>query len=233
MRPVQGLAPVQGPGPVQGLGPVAARWIASGQHPYPAARRSGHEQLWGESTAVTRLAPDQEATALSRRAFAWRRGGRAEACPTPWRIGLAACFTPRMITGLCAVVGMVIGTLLVARRARRTATQAEAGEAVFFQVGANLPDEGRRYSPGRVRAGGKFQWKPRWSWTRLRELPGDLRYIRARQATFRETLRLPTRALVIECESSDGPVRLWAHPEQAVHVVELIRRTSASNLSRP
>lgn len=137
-----------------------------------------------------------------------------------------------MIKGLCAAfIGGVIGRLLLARRARRTATQAEAGEVVFFQVGANLPDEGRRYSLGRVRAGGKFQWKPRWARTRLRELPQDLRYIRARQATFREMLWVPTRALVIECESSAVPVRLWAYPEQAVHVVEMIRRASSPNSS--
>jgi hypothetical protein len=136
-----------------------------------------------------------------------------------------------MITVLCAFLGGVIGRLLVARRARRKAVQTEAGEVVFFQVGANLPYEGRRYSPGRVRAGGKFRWRPRWSWTRLRELPTDLRYIRARQTTFREMLWLPTRPLVIECESSAGLVRLWAYPEQAVHVVEMIRRASNPNSS--
>ncbi|WP_240653675.1 hypothetical protein [Streptomyces sp. AcE210] len=137
-----------------------------------------------------------------------------------------------MIAGFCgALLGGVIGRLLLARRARRTATQAEAGEVVFFQVGANLPDEGRRYSLGRVRAGGRFQWKPRWSMTRLRELPADLRYIRARRATFRDVLWVPTRALVIECEGSGMPVRLWAYPEQAVHVVEMIRRASSPNSS--
>ena len=119
----------------------------------------------------------------------------------------------------------------MARRARRKAVQTEAGEVVFFQVGANLPYEGRRYSPGRVRAGGEFRWKPRRSWTRLRELPTDLRYIRARQTTFREMLWLPTRPLVIECESSAGLVRLWAYPEQAVHVVQMIRRASNPNSS--
>ena len=136
-----------------------------------------------------------------------------------------------MITGFCTFVGMVIGTLLVARRARRTAARAEAGQSVFFQVGANLPGEGRRYSLGQVRAGGEFRWNPRWSWTRLRELPTDLRYIRAREATFREKLWLPAGALVIECESSAGPVRLWAHVEHVVHVVEMIRRTNTPNLS--
>lgn len=137
-----------------------------------------------------------------------------------------------MIQGLCAaLIGGVIGRLLLARRARRTVTQTEAGQTVFFQVGANLPDEGRRYSLGQVRAGGKFQWKSRWSRTRLRELPNDLRYIRAHQATFREMLWVPTKALVIECESSAGPVRLWAYPEQAVHVVEMIRRASSPNSS--
>ncbi|MET7451884.1 hypothetical protein ABZT03_08315 [Streptomyces sp. NPDC005574] len=132
-----------------------------------------------------------------------------------------------MITGLCTSVGMVIGLLLAARRARRTAARAAAGEALFFQVGANLQAGGRRqYSLGRVQAGGDFRWQPRRSWTRLRELPADLSYIRAREATFGEGLWLPPRALVIECESSAGPVRLWARVEQATQVVEMIRRTS-------
>ncbi|MFJ3339445.1 hypothetical protein [Streptomyces sp. NPDC086766] len=136
-----------------------------------------------------------------------------------------------MIYGICVFVCTVLGTMLVARRARRTAARAEAGEAVFFQVGANLPDKGRRYSLGRVRAGDEFRWKPRWPWTRLRELPADLRYIRTREATFRETLWLPPGVLVIECESPAGPVRLWARTEQAVHVMEMIRRTSTPNTS--
>ncbi|MFF2479221.1 hypothetical protein [Streptomyces sp. NPDC058066] len=137
-----------------------------------------------------------------------------------------------MIQAFCgALIGGVIGRLLLARRARRTATQTEAGQIVFFQVGANLPNEGPRYSLGQVRAGGKFQWTPRWSRTRLRELPKDLRYIRARHPSFREVLWVPTRALVIECESSAVSVRLWAYPEQAVHVVEMIRRASSPNSS--
>jgi hypothetical protein len=136
--------------------------------------------------------------------------------------------------GLCAFVGSVIGTILVARRARRIAARAEAGEAVFFQVGANLPEEGRRYSLGRVPAGSEFRWRPRWSWTRLRELPADLRFVRAREATFRETLwLLPPGALMIECESSAGPVRLWTRAEHVVHVVGMIRRTGTPNLSKP
>ncbi|MFJ9543046.1 hypothetical protein ACIRPX_38215 [Streptomyces sp. NPDC101225] len=139
-----------------------------------------------------------------------------------------------MITGLCAFVGMVIGALLVARRARRTAARAAAGEAVFFHVGANLPAEGRRrYSLGRVQTGGEFRWKPSRPWTRLRELPADLRYIRAREANFRESLWLPPRALVIECESSAGLIQLWAREEQATHVVEMIQRTSTPNSSSP
>ncbi|MFE5105996.1 hypothetical protein [Streptomyces sp. NPDC056663] len=136
-----------------------------------------------------------------------------------------------MIMGLGSFLVAVIGTFLMARRARRTAARAEAGEAVFFPVGANLPDEGRRYSLGRVLAGGEFRWIPRWSWTRLRELPADLRYIRAREMTFREMLWLPARVLVIECESSVGLVRLWVHPEQAVQVLEMIRRPSSPNSS--
>ncbi|MFE4255597.1 hypothetical protein ACFRU3_40260 [Streptomyces sp. NPDC056910] len=136
-----------------------------------------------------------------------------------------------MITGVCAFLGTVIGAFLMERRARRTAARAELGEAVLFPVGANLPDDGRRYSLGRGLAGGEFRWIPRWSWTRLRALPADLRYIRAREMTFREMLWLPDRVLVIECESSVGPVRLWAHPKQAVQVVEMIRRASSPNSS--
>lgn len=138
-----------------------------------------------------------------------------------------------MITGVCAFAGMVIGTIVAARRARRTAARARAGEAVFFRAGANRPDQGRRYSPGRVRAGSEFRWEPRWSWTRLRELPTDLRYVRARETTFREFWWLPTGALVIECESSAGPVRLCVHAEQVVQVVEMIRRTGTPDFSKP
>ncbi|MFE6755694.1 hypothetical protein ACFVDQ_19160 [Streptomyces sp. NPDC057684] len=136
-----------------------------------------------------------------------------------------------MIAGVGAFLGTVIGAFLMARRARRTAARAEAGEAVLFPVGANLPDEGRRYSLGRVLAGGEFRWIPRRSWTRLRALPTDLRYIRAREMTFRKMLWLPDRVLVIECESSVGPVRLWVHPKQAVQVVEIIRRAGSPNSS--
>ncbi|MCX5328368.1 hypothetical protein [Streptomyces sp. NBC_00140] len=114
---------------------------------------------------------------------------------------------------------------------RRTAARAAAGIAVSFPVGANLPDEGRRYSLGRVHTGREFRWEPRWSRTRLRELPTDLRYVRARETTLREMLWLPSSALVIECESSAGPVRLWAHSQQAVQVVEMIRRTGAPNVN--
>lgn len=138
-----------------------------------------------------------------------------------------------MITGVCVFVGMVIGAMVVARRARRTAARARAGEAVFFRVGANRPDQGRRYSPGRVLAGSKFRWEPRWSWTLLRELPTDLRCVRARDTTFREFWWLPTGALVIECESSAGPVRLCVHAEQVVQVVEMIRRTGTPDFSKP
>jgi hypothetical protein len=146
---------------------------------------------------------------------------------------LAACFTSRMMTAVYVLVGFMIGTILVARRARRTAARAAAGEAVFFPVGANRPDEGRRYSVGRVQAGGEFRWEPRWPWTRLRELPTDLRYVRARHTTFGEVWWIPPGALVIECESSGGPVRLWARTQQAVQVVEMIRRTGALDLSKP
>ncbi|MFB7758187.1 hypothetical protein ACFC18_52920 [Streptomyces sp. NPDC056121] len=134
-----------------------------------------------------------------------------------------------MNTAVGVLIGMVTGTLLAARRARRTAARAEAGEAVLLRVGANLPDEGRRYSLGRVPAGGEFRWMPRWSWTRLRVLPADLRHVRAREATYREMLRLPIGVLVIECESSAGPVRLWARREHAALIAEMIRRTGAPN----
>src|SRR4051812_40221314 len=125
----------------------------------------------------------------------WVMSGQRRASPLDHRV--AACFASRMITGaitgLWVFVGSMIGTILVARRVRRTAARAEAGEAVFFPVGANLPDEGRRrYSLGQVPAGSGFQWKPRRSWTRLRELPTDLRYVCAREATFRERLWLPS-----------------------------------------
>ncbi|WP_432165794.1 hypothetical protein [Streptomyces sp. bgisy031] len=134
-----------------------------------------------------------------------------------------------MNTAVGVLIGMVTGTLLAARRARRTAARAEAGEAVLLRVGANLPDEGRRYSLGRVPTGGEFRWMPRWSWTRLRVLPADLRYVRAREATYREMLRLPIGVLVIECESSAGPVRLWARREHAALIAEMIRSTGAPN----
>ncbi|MFE6956470.1 hypothetical protein [Streptomyces sp. NPDC057696] len=134
-----------------------------------------------------------------------------------------------MNTAVCVFVGTVIGALLAARRARRTAARAEEGEAVLFRVGANLPDEGRRYSLGRVLTGGEFRWIPRWSWTRLRKLPADLRYVRAREASVREMLWLPSGVLVIECESSTGPVRLWARREHVVLIVEMIRRTDTAN----
>ena len=39
--------------------------------------------------------------------------------------------------------------------------------------------------------------------------------------------------LAIECESSATPVRPWARVEQTVHVVEMIRRTNARDLSKP
>ncbi|WP_240634435.1 MULTISPECIES: hypothetical protein [Streptomyces] len=44
--------------------------------------------------------------------------------------------------------------------------------------------------------------------------------------TFREVWWLPAGALVIECESSEGPVRLWAHAAQAQYVVDVIRRAA-------
>ncbi|WP_324785598.1 hypothetical protein [Streptomyces sp. H51] len=88
---------------------------------------------------------------------------------------------------------MAIGFLLITRRVRRTAARAAAGGTVFFEVGANLPGTGRRYSLGRVRSGGDFRWEPRWSWTLLRELPADLRHVRTRETAFREMLWPPGR----------------------------------------
>ncbi|MFJ4633953.1 hypothetical protein [Streptomyces sp. NPDC088847] len=39
-------------------------------------------------------------------------------------VNIAACFTTRMIAGLCTFLGRVTGLLLSARRARRTDVQA-------------------------------------------------------------------------------------------------------------
>lgn len=139
-----------------------------------------------------------------------------------------------VITGISVFVGATIGNIVAARRVRRTAARADAGETVIFQVGANLPDEGRRrYSLGQVPAGREFRWKPRRRWTRLRELPADLHYVCARDATFREKLWLPSDGRVIECESSAGSVRLWVHAEHEVHVAKMIRRTDTPDSSRP
>ncbi|MEU1535199.1 hypothetical protein [Streptomyces fagopyri] len=111
----------------------------------------------------------------------------------------------------------------------RIAARVRAGEKGFLRVVANLPDKGWRYSLGLVRAEGEFRWEPRWSWTRLREIPTDLRYIRARVITSREKLWLSPSGLVIECESSAGPVLLWVHMVNVEHVVEMIRRTGVPN----
>ncbi|WP_327714394.1 hypothetical protein OG381_02390 [Streptomyces sp. NBC_00490] len=141
-----------------------------------------------------------------------------------------------MSTAFSTCLGMVIGSIFVAWRVRRTAARAAAGITVSFPVGANLPAEGRRrYSLGRVQTGREFRWEPRWSRTRLRELPTDLRYVRARETTLREMLWLPSSALVIECESSAGPVRLWAYTRQAPQVVEMIRSSStgAPDVDKP
>lgn len=134
------------------------------------------------------------------------------------------CFTPRMITGLCSFLGAVIGTALMLRRQHRAAARADAGQAVLFPIGAKRPDASRRWNLGRTRANAEeFRWEPRWPWTRLRELPADLRFVRARHQTGREWLWLPTGALVIECESSDGPIWLWVMHMQVEHVVPMIR----------
>jgi hypothetical protein len=162
---------------------------------------------------------------------------RGEGRGNPRRLKLpfssAACFTSRMSTAFSTCLGMVIGSIFVAWRVRRTAARAAAGITVSFPVGANLPGGGRRYSLGRVQTGREFRWEPRWSRARLRELPTDLRYVRARETTLREMLWLPSSALVIECESSAGPVRLWAYTRQAAQVVEMIRRTDAPDVDKP
>lgn len=86
-----------------------------------------------------------------------------------------------MVTGICVLLGAVLAWVFVHRRARRAAERARAGQAVTFPVGAGLPEVSRRWSPGRVRADADaFRWEPRWPWTRLRELPAGLRFVRAR-----------------------------------------------------
>lgn len=102
--------------------------------------------------------------------------------------------------------------------------RGRAGESVWFPVGAKLPEKGRRWSVGRIRAGAeRFRWEPRWRATRLRALPDDLRMVRTRQQEGGERWWLTPGAMVIECESSDGPVWLWVMPAQLDHVRAMIR----------
>ncbi|WP_327350826.1 hypothetical protein [Streptomyces sp. NBC_01304] len=138
-----------------------------------------------------------------------------------------------MITGLCVLGGVLMGSFIVAWRARRIAARAEAGKAATLQVGANRPDAGRRYSLGRVRSDQEFRWEPRWSWSRQRELPAELRYVRTRKLTAGEVWRLPAGVMLIECESAEGPVRLWVREAYAAHVAEMIRRAGATDLPEP
>ncbi len=130
-----------------------------------------------------------------------------------------------MFTGICAALGALLGVAFVRRRSQRAMNRAKAGQPVLFSVGAKRPDLGRRWSLGRVRSEvEEFRWEPRWSWTRLRELPADLRFFRVREPKGREWLWIPIDAFVIECESPEGPVWLWVMGAQWEHVAGTIRQ---------
>ncbi|WP_018535503.1 MULTISPECIES: hypothetical protein [unclassified Streptomyces] len=129
-----------------------------------------------------------------------------------------------MFTGVCVGLGALTGTAIATWRARRAAARAEAGQAVHFAVGANRPQDGRKYSLGRVRSDRPFHWEPRWRWNRLRHLPDGLLVVQTREMTLKEMLWLPSGAVVLECSSDDGPVRLWVHRAQAEQVRSLVRR---------
>ncbi|MGW2770752.1 hypothetical protein [Streptomyces sp. NPDC001275] len=125
---------------------------------------------------------------------------------------------------ICVVLGVLLGEAIRRWRSRRAMARARVGQAALFLIGAKRPDVGRRWSLGRVRADAEeFRWEPRWPWTRLREVPADLRFVRVRQQQGREWLWLPAGVSVIECESSDGPVWLWVMDTQMKHVVAMIR----------
>ncbi|GED89285.1 hypothetical protein TNCT6_63700 [Streptomyces sp. 6-11-2] len=128
-----------------------------------------------------------------------------------------------MVMGICVVLGVLLGEAIRRWRSRRAMERAKAGQAALFLIGAKRPNRGR-WSSGRVRADAEeFRWEPRWPWTRLREVPADLRFVRVRQQEGLEWLWLPAGVLVIECESSDGPVWLWVMHTQLEHVVAMIR----------
>ncbi|MFJ4552888.1 hypothetical protein ACIP4X_27500 [Streptomyces sp. NPDC088817] len=128
------------------------------------------------------------------------------------------------ITGICIMLGVLLGETIRRRRSRRALAQARMGQAVLIPIGAKRPNVSGRWSPGRVRADAEeFRREPRWPWTRLREIPADLRFVRVReQKGGRELLWLPAGVSVIECESSDGPVWLWAMDTQLEHVVAMV-----------
>lgn len=130
-----------------------------------------------------------------------------------------------MFSAICGALGVLLGTVVVRRRAKQAMARVNAGQPALFPIGAKRPDLSRRWNLGRTQASAEeFRWEPRWPWTRLRELPADLQCVRTREMTFREMLWLPDGALVIECESSDGPVWLWVMPVQVKHVIAMIRR---------
>ncbi|PJM93165.1 hypothetical protein CG719_24250 [Streptomyces sp. CB01373] len=139
-----------------------------------------------------------------------------------------SCFTARMsmwIMGICFMLSVPLGEVIRRRRSRQALARARMGQATLFLVGAKRPDVGSLWSSGRVRADAEeFRWEPRWPWTRLREVPADLRVVRVRrQKGAQEALWLPAGVSVIECESSDGPVWLWVVDTQLAHVVRMIR----------
>ncbi|MET8448001.1 hypothetical protein [Streptomyces sp. NPDC005209] len=92
-------------------------------------------------------------------------------------------------------------------------------------VSAKRPGAGFRWTIGWVWANaGEFAWEPRWPWARLRELPADLRPVRTRQAQGFESWVIPYDAVVIECESGEGPTWLAVLPIQVDRTLAMINR---------
>lgn len=117
-----------------------------------------------------------------------RLGGRGEFTQTAWRSIVLLPYSAHDY-GARSSLGAVIGTALMLRRQHRAAARADPGHAVLFPIGAKRPDASGRWNLGRTRANAEeFRWEPRWPWTRLRELPADLRSVRARHQTGREWL---------------------------------------------
>jgi hypothetical protein len=129
---------------------------------------------------------------------------------------------------VCVAVGTCVGLGLRARRSRRVAARAEAGEAVSFLVMARRGDRRGRFDVGRVRADVPFRWVPTRPWGRLRELPADLRNPRVSPSTSGETLWIQPGAVVIECDSAEGPVLLGVRPEHQGLVMSMIRRNAGT-----